>query len=163
MAEIALKERGIDEALALLKSLPPEVVSKSGGPVKAALRAGARVIQKEAALNIARATDNLSSDEGGSTGLLQSSVITSRGKAPSSGKGERYLVRVKKRVYVRAGEQVTTLKTAQLLEYGSEKQPAEPWIRPAFNAKAETTIRTVQIELVKAIDRVVTKLARLKR
>jgi HK97 gp10 family phage protein len=163
MAEIALKERGIDEALALLKSLPPEVVSKSGGPVKAALRAGARVIQKEAALNIARATDNLSSDEGGSTGLLQSSVITSRGKAPSSGKGERYLVRVKKRVYVRAGEQVTTLKTAQLLEYGSEKQPAEPWIRPAFNAKAETAIRTVQIELVKAIDRVVTKLARLKR
>ena len=47
MAEVALKERGIDEALALLKSLPPEVVSKSGGPVKTALRAGARVLQRD--------------------------------------------------------------------------------------------------------------------
>ena len=164
MAEVALKERGIDEALALLKSLPPEVVSKSGGPVKTALRAGARVLQREVALNLAASIGSLSGDDAISTGLLEKSIISSRGKAPTSGKGERYLVRVKRQTYTReSGETVTTLKTAQIKEYGSEKQTAEPFIRPAFNATAETAIRTVQSEPVKSLDRIVTKLSRLKR
>jgi len=57
-----------------------------------------------------------------------------------------------------SGKAVTTLKTAQLLEYGSSKQPAEPWIRPAFQSKAAEAIRTVETELVAAIDRIATKL-----
>ena len=97
------------------------------------------------------------------TGLLEKSVIVSRGKAPSSGKGERYLVRIKRRTYTRAsGEKVTTLKTAQIKEYGSEKQVAEPFIRPAFNAKAQQAISVAQTELVKAVERIASKLARSK-
>ena len=53
-----------------------------------------------------------------------------------------------------------TLATANLLEYGSEKQPAEPWLRPAFASSAPQAIQTIEKELLSAIQRVVRKLAR---
>lgn len=162
MAELVqFKLTGIDGVLETLKSLPPEVVSKRGGPVKAALRKGALVILKAEKAALQLATNN-ATDEGQrySTGLLLANLIASRGKAPASGKGERYLVRVRRKTYTRkGGKPVTTHKTAQLLEYGSSQQPAEPWIRPAFNANARGAIATIETELVKALDRVVNKLA----
>lgn len=159
---VELKLTGVDDVLRLLKSLPPEVVSKSGGPVKAALRTGARVIQKEAALNLARSVDAFDEDgDPQSTGLLLKSLVVTRGKAPSSGKGERYLVRVRRKIYPdRKGEVTTTLKTAQLLEYGSSKQNPEPWIRPAFNAKAREAIEVTIKTLRQNIDRIVRKLGK---
>lgn len=160
MVEVQL--HGLNGVLEMLKSLPPEVVSKRGGPVKSALRKGALVILREAALNLARATDTLGSDDSKSTGLLLKNLVATRGNAPHSGNGERYLVRVRRKSYQRKGKPVTTLKTAQLLEYGSSQQPAEPWLRPAFATKAEQAIRTVETELVKGIDRVVRKLAKGK-
>lgn len=159
--KVELALHGLDGVLATLKSLPPEVVSNRGGPVKAALRKGALVLLKQARANLAAAIAN-TSDAGQreSTGLLLANVVATRGKAPSTGNGERYLVRVRRKSYARkGGKPVTTLKSAHLLEYGSEKQPAEPWLRPAFAAKAETAIRTVETELGKGIERVVKKLA----
>ena len=155
-----LELKGLDGVLRTLQELPPEVVSKAGGPVKRALRKGALVLLQEAALNLARATDNLSTDDQENTGLLLSALVATRGKAPTGGNGERYLVRVKRLSYQRPGPATTTLATANLLEYGSEKQKAEPWLRPAFAAKAQQAIQTVETELVKDIDRVVRKLAR---
>lgn len=155
-----LELKGLDGVLRTLQELPPEVVSKAGGPVKRSLRKGALVLLQEAALNLARATDNLSTDDQENTGLLLSALVATRGKAPTGGNGERYLVRVKRLTYQRPGPATTTLATANLLEYGSEKQPAEPWLRPAFAAKAQQAIQTVETELVKDIDRVVRKLAR---
>lgn len=155
-----LELKGLDGVLRTLQELPPEVVSKAGGPVKRALRKGALVLLQEAALNLARATDNLSTDDQENTGLLLSALVATRGKAPNGGNGERYLVRVKRLSYQRPGPATTTLATTNLLEYGSEKQPAEPWLRPAFAAKAQQAIQTVETELVKDIDRVVRKLAR---
>lgn len=162
MAELSgtVSLRGLDGVLRTLEQLPPEVVSKAGGPVKRALRKGAQVLLREAALNLARATDNLSTDDRENTGLLLKSLVATRGKAVNGGNGERYLVRVKRLSYQRPGPATTTLATANLLEYGSEKQPAEPWLRPAFAAKAQQAIQTVETELVKDIDRVVRKLAR---
>jgi HK97 gp10 family phage protein len=153
---------GLDGVLQTLKSLPPEVVSKRGGPVKSALRKGALVILREAKLNLAHSTESLTGDDT-STGLLQKSLIASRGKPPSGTNGERYLVRIKKRSYKRNGKTVTTQQTANFLEYGTEKQRAEPWLRPAFNAKAQQAISTVETELLKGIDRVVKKLASQNR
>mgnify|MGYP000414463326 FL=1 len=159
--KVEVKVSGLDGVLDTLKSLPAEVVSKRGGPVRAALRKGAVVIQKQEKANLQAVTVNADDpDKAASTGLLLKNVVVTRGKAPSSGKGERYLVRVKRRVYARIGSKpVTTLKTAQLLEYGSSQQPAEPWIRPAFQAKAEEAIKTVESELLRSIDRIVKKLA----
>ncbi len=53
-----VKISGIDGVLALLQQLPAEVVSKKGGPVKAALRKGARVILAAAQANLKMVTAN---------------------------------------------------------------------------------------------------------
>ena len=162
---VELQLTGLNGVLDTLRQLPAEVVSKRGGPVKASLRKGALVLLREAKLNLARATNDLDADgEESSTGLLQKNLIASRGKAPTSGNGERYLVRVRRKTYPdRKGKPVTTLASANLLEYGSSQQPAEPWLRPAFQSKAEEAIRTVEKELVAGVDRIVKKLARQNR
>lgn len=127
------------------------------GPVRAALRKGAVVIFKAARQNLQTAVMSAAEGDKVSTGLLLKNLVVTRGKEPTGTRGERYLVRVRRKSYNRKGAAVTTLKTAQILEYGSSKQPAEPWLRPAFNATAERAITTVETELVKAIDRAVRK------
>ena len=158
--KVDVQVRGLDGVLDMLKKLPPEVVSRRGGPVKAALRKGALVIQREAALNLARATDTLAEDGERGTGLLLQNLVVTRGKEPIGTKGERYLVRVRRKSYLRKGKPVTTLKTAHLLEYGSSQQPAEPWLRPAFAARATEAIKTIEREMIAGLDRAVRKLAR---
>lgn len=155
-----IKLTGLDGVLDILKGLPPEIVSKRGGPVRAALRKGAVVIFKAAQANLQASTAGATDGEKQSTGLLPKNLVVTRGKEPTGTNGERYLVRVRRKSYGRKGEPVTTLKTAQLLEYGSSQQPAEPWLRPAFNAKAMTAIQTVESELIKSIDRIVKKLGK---
>lgn len=153
-----IKLHGLDGVLKMLSELPKEVVSKRGGPVKAALRKGANVIAKQERANLRAATANQTKEGRESTGFLLKNLIVSRGKPPASGNGERYLIRFRRKSYPdRKGKAVTTLKTAQLLEYGSSKQPAEPFIRTAFQARAREAIETVERELVAAIDRIASK------
>lgn len=155
-----MKLHGLDGVLETLRQLPPELVSKRGGPVLAALRKGAKVIDQQRRANL-QAVVATTTDSGKreSTGFLAKNLIVSRGKAPFGGKGERILLRVKRKGYPgRKG--VSTVQTANLLEYGSSQQPAEPWIRPAFESRAREAISTVERELVAGIDRIVAKLAR---
>jgi len=163
MVQVTVQLRGLNGVLETLKALPPEVVSKRGGPVKKALRKGALVILREAMLSLARSTEALGTDDHESTGLLLSALIASRGKPPPAENGERYLVRVKRKKYQRRGVTVTTQQTAEWLEYGTEKQPAEPWLRPAFNAKAQEAIGVIEQETVREVKRVVDKLAKQNR
>jgi HK97 gp10 family phage protein len=150
--------RGLDGVLETLKSLPPEVVSKRGGPVKAALRKGANVILKAEKANLRAVMGHqVDGERREATGLVLKNLVATRGKPRF--KGERYVVRVKKKKYPRKGKDVHTLKTASLLEHGSSKQSAEPWVRPAFNAKAAEAIRTIERELIAGVDKVVRKLA----
>lgn len=152
--------QGLDGVLDALRRLPPEVASKRGGPVRAALRKGAVVIHKQELANLAAVTANATDDDvKHSTGLLAKNVVVTRGKPPTDGKGERYLVRVRRKAYPgRGGKATTTLASAQLLEYGSSQQPPEPWIRPAFMSRAGEAIATAERHLKVAIDRIASKL-----
>lgn len=157
--KVEVKLQGVENTLRLLQSLPSEVVSKRGGPVKMALAKGARLLRDEARRNLQAAIAQGGDD---STGLLLANVIASRGKQPTGSKGERYLVRVRSKTYPdRKGEKVTTRKTASLLEYGSEKQPATPWLRPAVLSKGAEVINVVTTDLNRRLDLVVKKLARM--
>lgn len=158
--KVELRLTGMDGVLATLQSLPAEVVSKRGGPVKSALRKGALGILKAEQANLRAVMGHqVDGEQRASTGLLLKNLIASRGKAPTSGKGERYLVRVKRRNYVRKGKIVTTQQNAARLEYGTSKQPAEPFIRPAVQARGQEAIVTIERELLAGIDKVVKKLA----
>lgn len=160
--------RGLDGLLDTLRSLPPELVSKRGGPVKLALAKGARLIRDQAIINLRSAIER-----GGhvSTGLLEKNVVVTRGKPLYGGKGERYLVRVRRKAYdmqklskrQAAGKRVTTHKTASLLEYGSSHQPATPWLRPAVRQKGEQAIHVITTDLAQRIDKTVQKLAAKNR
>jgi len=150
---VDFKIDGLEHTLSMLRQLPAEVVSNRGGPVKAALRKGARVIQRQVIANLKAVT---AGDD--STGLLEQSIKVTRGKPPSDGKGERYLVRVLRKTYPdREGRPTTTRKTANLLEYGSSKQPAEPFIRPAFASRAREAIEVTVSDLNKSIDKIAQK------
>lgn len=158
--KVEVKLSGVDGVLQTLRGLPAEIVSKRGGPVKASLAKGARFLRD-------REQDNLRAvlepgDE--STGLLAQNIIASRGKPPTSGRGERYLVRVKRKMYPgRKGEQVSTLKSAQLKEYGSEKQPARSFIRKTVQQHGAQTIEIVTTDLAGRVQKIVAKLAAQNR
>lgn len=164
--KVEVKMTGLDGVLGVLRKLPPEVVSKRGGPVRAALRKGALVIQQQAKANLQAVTaDATSAAARYSTGLLEKNLVITRGKKPSGSNGERFLVRVRAKRYQErkdgdTGKPVTTRKTASLLEYGSSQQQPEPWLRPAFEAKKQEALGAVETELKKSIDRIVKKLAK---
>lgn len=152
---------GLDGTLATLRALPPEIVSKRGGPVKAALAKGARLLRDEAKQNLRQ---SIAVNGERSTGELEKRVIASRGKAPFGGKGERYLVRVKQRDYINAdGVRTNPLMTANLLEYGSSHQPATPWLRPALQQNGEQVIEVVTSDLDRRVQAVIRKLAAQNR
>lgn len=162
--KVEMKVEGLNGVLETLRSLPPEIVSKRGGPVKLALAKAARVVQAQAKTNL-KAAIAMNGDV--STGLLEKNVVVTRGKDPVGTRGERYLVRVRRKAYdgdklgkrQKAGKRVTTHKTAALLEYGSSHQPATPWLRPAVAQKGEEAINVFTTDLNRRIDATIKKLA----
>jgi len=154
--KVEVKLTGVDGVLQTLRSLPAEVVSKRGGPVKAALAKGARFVRDQERKNLRAVLEP--GDE--STGLLDQNIIASRGKPPTSGRGERYLVRVKRKMYPgRKGEQVSTLKSAQIKEYGSVNQPARSFIRRTVKESGGQAIEIVTKDLATRVQKIVAKLA----
>lgn len=155
--KVELQIHGIDGVLSTLEALPSEVVSKRGGPVKLALAKGARLLRDQAKDNFRRSVAQGGAD---STETTVESIVSSRGKAPVGTKGERQLVRVKRRSYINAkGAKTTTLRAAQLMEYGSATQPARPWLRPAVQRRGSQIIDVVSEDLLKRLDQITKRLA----
>lgn len=156
--------QGLAGVLATLQALPPEVVSKRGGPVRTAVRNASKIIRDEARLQMKARGD--SPGKGGvnyATGFTLQHIIMKRTKLTAI-KGERFVVTVRPAPHPnghRIGKRPLKANDAAfILEAGSATQPAEPWMRPAFAAKAEIATRAMETELIAAIDRVVKKLAR---
>ena len=154
---------GVDDLLATLKSLPPEIVSKRGGPVKSALRKGAVVIQKAAKANIRRVVAKTEDAGYTSTKVLEDAVVVRRDPNPQrAGASERYRVLIARgRKYegrLNNGKPVTAVMTARYLEFGTEDQAAEPWLTPAYMSEKERAVETIVADLRKGIDRIVKKL-----
>ncbi|ARP86295.1 hypothetical protein [Bordetella genomosp. 9] len=179
--KLEVKLSGMDGILATLKSLPAEVVSKNGGPVKLALAKGARVLRDEAKKNL-RASIEAPGKTGITerTGFTEKNVVAMRKNPPSGTKGERYIVTVKpaahpsarkvkrasrraanskRRVRQRITRDIQANDIAFMMEYGTSKQAALPWLRPAFSAKAQQAIDVSAADLVKRVEAIVNKLS----
>lgn len=152
---VEVQIQGADRIMYLLRSLPYETVSKRGGPVKLALAKGARVLRDQAKTNL-QAAIAINGDV--STGLLLENVVATRGKPPTGSRGERYLVRVRKKKY--PDRSMTTIPVAYWLEYGTITQPATPWLRPAFHSKAQDVITIINKDLLRRLELIVKKLGR---
>lgn len=158
------KMTGLDGVLELLQKLPAEVVSKRGGPVRRAVRKGAVLIREEAkAQMIARGNSPGKTEINYATGFTAGHIIIKRTKLTKI-KGERFVVTVRPAVHPGGrkfrGKPLKANDVAFMLEAGTSKQPAEPWLRPAFAIKREEAAQLMVTELRTSLDRIVKKLAK---
>lgn len=165
MARETVTITGLDDVLRRLKALGAEA-SKRGGPVRAAVRKGAVVIQKEAQANVRRivATPNIGGGDE-STGLLEKSIKPLRAKARRDGvKGETFIVTVPKRarypVDKRTPSGIGVATVGKMLEYGTPKRGPMPWMRPAFHAKKAEAAKVMSDAVLRGIEQLERKLAR---
>ncbi|MDQ3288648.1 MAG: hypothetical protein M3Q42_10400 [Pseudomonadota bacterium] len=166
MARETIRIEGLAGVLDTLKRLPPEIVSKAGGPVKLALMKAAEVLRDEAKLNVRRIIDEPNKDEEPreSTGLLLLSIQAKRGRVIGQ-KGEAQVVSIKRGQKYPDGRQpkkgdLTATQVGRLLEYGSEKMQAKPWLRPAFEAKKQEAVETFTREITKRATATIKRLER---
>lgn len=170
----SIKVTGLSETLKTLRSLPPEIVSRRGGPVRAALRKAAVVIQKEAQANVDRIVQE--PNKGGlpskSTGALKQAITVRRRKPLPGTNGEVFTVGISpiKRRYSetrhnvrkrRVGKEYFLLPPtyyAWFLEFGTKRMQPHPFMRPAFEAKKEEAVSVFQDELDKNVAKIVKKL-----
>lgn len=161
---------GVDDLLAKLKSLPPELVSKRGGPVAAGLRKGARVILKEAQRNILAVTRDSIAAGYVPTKVLHDALSIRRDPRPQrSGANEKMQVYVRRnkkyegRITKKGGKPLTAIMTGRWLEFGTEHQRAEPWMLPAFMASRERALTTVVREIEAGANRIIRKMQKASR
>ena len=149
MAEIVRLE-GLKELLETMQRLPPEIVSRRGGPVRVALRKAAVVVQKEYRANVDRIAAEGETNE--STGTLRKAIIVSR-KKPGNFKGERFWLRIKRGAKNPSG--VTANTYGGVLEWGDQRVPAKAPMRRAWEAKKSQSLQTFMAEMPKAIEQAV--------
>lgn len=137
-----MKIEGARELEALLNKLPERLARNV---TQAGLRAGGRVIAKQAKAN-------LRADGAIDTGLTEEKI----GVRARKGKAQ---------VAVRAGAQMKTRKGkskpelvrpsryAHLIEFGSRTQPARAFMRPAVDEAAPEAIRKIGEVMSKGVDR----------
>lgn len=153
MAVETVRIEGLEPVLKTLRELGP-AAGQRGGPVRLALRKAAVLVQKQVIANLNAVI--LEPNEGDlpskSTGLLAANIAITRSKPAPGTKGERMLVRVRRKAYPKSGKKtVTTPQVARLLEYGTAKMRPHPFIRPAFDSTKQQALTTFATELPKAL------------
>ena len=163
MAKVTVNLRGADKINQMLRDLPKHLTQgKTGGIAAKSLRKGGRVLVKEEKKTLRAAIE---AGTNYSTGTLEKKLTVKRVKY--DGKGERMNVTVRKGNYKTApnGTERTGKKSRPtfyavglFLEYGTSKQPAVPWVRPALTSKGKEAIETVNDDLIKQLDKVAQKM-----
>lgn len=161
MARETVRIEGLEGVMKTLRELPPEVVSKNGGPVRSALAKAARMMRDAAQAKLQAIID--SPNAGGvpseSTGLLKKNIASKRGRLRNE-KGELYSVYIRRKSYPDSkGKRVVTPQVARLLEYGTEKRQPYPFLRPAFDENKTKVLAIFTQELNKKLAAIVKKLS----
>lgn len=144
--------KGLEGLLDTLKSLPPEIVSKGGGPVRVSARKASQVFQKAYQENIRAIVDEPNKD--GSTpdnsGSWEKAVIVSRRKPRPGFKGEIFSTRLKRGAKAPSGESVN--KYAGVNEFGDETHSALAPMRKAFETSKDQALSTFVTEMDKRVE-----------
>lgn len=161
---------GLAGVLDTLKRLPPEIVSKAGGPVKLSLKEAAEMLRDEAKGNVRRIIDtpNIDREASDSTGLLLLSIQAKRSRVARGKNGEAYVVGIRRKQLYPASRQgqkggITAVQVGRLLEYGTEYMVAKPWLRAAFDAKGGAALNLFVKRLTERTQKVIKKLEREAR
>lgn len=158
MADFQVKLTGVDELVKNMRALPVELRKK---PARSALGKAAKLIRERAKANALAADDpetgraiadnivqRFRSKYQKQTGdvMISIGVNTEKGRIPDGNPDTG-----------RGG----STPHWHLIELGTEKNPAQPFLRPAASEMAGAALNTFSVELGKALDRM-TKKARTK-
>lgn len=157
MAEV----KGLSDLLATMQRLPGELVSKNGGPVRASLWKGVKIIRDEARARAPKKSGNLAKN-----------IVARRDRDPrSNGASERYTIGVKHKRWT-AKKKAKARRADGSIDYGddpyywrfpefgTEKQKAEPYMRPAFEVKKQQALDAFVDSIGPGIQRAVQKAKR---
>lgn len=159
MAKDTQTLKGLDNTLAVLNGLPPELVSKRGGVVLSALRKGGAVMRREIKEQIQRIIDepNKEGSEYLSTGFLVKSITSWRSRRPQRLGGSEVLsVGPRSRATYPDGTRASMV--LGVLENGTEHMPAKAPVRKAFDAKKQEALDAVVKGANAGIERALKKL-----
>lgn len=157
------KMAGLAGVLKTLEELPKEIVSKSGGPVRQALRAATVPLFEEAKKNLQRIINDPNKGPNLSTGLMMQS-LKRRLERVEKGGGERYVIDFNNRARYspeRAGQEYRRVRDiAWMLEFGTANRAPIPFMRPAFDAKAREAAQIFENEIKRRIVLIQKRLAK---
>lgn len=169
MVTKVIRIEGLAGVLELLQTLPAEIVSKNGGPVRKALKEGAELISEAAKENIKRivAQPNKGGLLSESTGALEESVKMKRRPLPRGVKGERYwvgVVRLSEKTLKKIGARrnLPTSFYGLFLEKGTERAIAHPFWVPAVEANVDKFYKIFEEEIREGIEKAVKKAEKMK-
>jgi len=136
-----VKVHGLLETVARLKNLPTALSGKNGGPVRKALFQAAKIIEVDAKLR-APVDPKTETD-------IPSAIRKVRDRNPRAYPGrptEVYHIGV-------YASKKHKARHWHFLEFGTVKQAAQPYLRPAFENKKEEAVKVFAAILKKDVDR----------
>lgn len=170
-----LKMRGLKELRMILLSMPAEMVSRNGGPVKQAL--------SEACEPIRELAEKLAPRD---KGKLQISLYKFRDRNPKQhGLTERYVIGVRRGKLGKKKREMMTVRGAfgigfnrtrtvrepqnlkaneapygRFVEFGTSKMEAQPFMRPSFDVNHKAAALLLQSSLSRRLTQIAKKLRR---
>ena len=170
MASQHISLDGLKEVVEALRKLPPELGSRGGGPIRGALFAATKIIRDAARENAPRGEGTPM------PGNLKRQIYAYRDRNPrgTTGAAERYIISVRKGRRGRRSRkheaygQMMARSAANVIggdayywffvEFGTVKQPAQAFMRRAFETNKVAAVNTFTTELQRAITKVVARL-----
>lgn len=161
-----VRVEGLREALELLRSLPPELVSRRGGVVRSALFSSANVVRRQAIATAPRG-------KGPMSGRLARNIILVRHRNPERlGVSEDYAMTVRRGPRRRRGSKLAGGQSvsrrddpkdayyARFVEFGTkhmQNHASKGFMRAAFDGRREQATEMFRRRLSSGIQRVIKK------
>lgn len=143
---VQFRLEGMDTILATMKSLPAELVSKRGGPIRYALHKAGKIMHTEA-VRLAPIR----------TGNLKASIVMRRGTEVETGPGYE-----KQFIFVRRGtSNRRSAYYAGFQEFGTSRNKATPFMRPAFHSTGGEVLEEFSLTLRRAVGRLAKRYQRM--
>lgn len=161
---------GLKEIVEALRNLPPEISGRGGGPLRGALFAATKLIRDAARANAPRGEGTPM------PGNLRRQIYAYRDRNPraTTGAAERYIISVRKgrrgkrsRKHETYGQMMARSAANVIggdayywffVEFGTVKQPAQAFMRRAFETNKVAAVNKFTSELQRAMVKVVSRL-----